>query len=365
MHLDVSVFLFTRRIRLSLLAGLLAALAASLCACRAVPGPRPMFRRDLRSYGFPTDTLGRFVGNFTDISFVSNDLVLITINTTTFGDAGSQDFDQPDSKLLLFDLSRPDAPTATQMPVRKAKDSVQSAGNGSFVLLNRAGVQICSRELQCGSAVQTGGPMFLSPQGTRVATGRREQKVLDGTTLQVLHEFGTNEPKVIPGDGSLLYTQGGKLFVTQADGADPQYVLDTAGTAVWPEARFLNANTISAVQSDKSMAIAQVDGKVLGRVPLSRGSFIAEVSTSAAGSRFCFHDAGYTGFNALLNFFSVDRPFNLERVNVMDASRAKSHFRLWWDPRPYVGGLSRPALSPDGHRVALIRHGFLEVYAIR
>ncbi len=359
------MFLFIRRIRLSLLACLLAAFAVSLCGCRATPGPRPVFRRDLRLFGFPTDSLGRIVGNFTDISFVSNGLVLVTINTTTFGDEGSQDFDQPDSRLLLFDLSRRDPPTATEMPVRKAQGSVQSAGNGSFVLLNRAGVQICSRELQCGAAVQTGGPMFLSPQGTRIAVGRSEQKVMDGTTLQVLNEFGSNEPKVIPGDGSLLYTQNGKLFLTVADHAEPQTVLETASTGVWPEARFLNANTISAVQSDKSMAVAHIDGKILARVPLSRGSFVAEVSTSAAGSRFCFHDAGYTGLRALLNFFSEEPPFNLERVNVMDSASGKSHFRLWWDPRPYVGGLSRPALSPDGHRVALIRHGFLEVYEIR
>jgi hypothetical protein len=344
---------------------LVAALMVALFGCRAAPGPRPVYRRDLRPFGFPTDTLGRIVGNFTDISFVTNDLVLVAINTTTFGDQGNGDLDQPESKLLLFDISRSDAPTMTQLPVRKAKDSVQSAGNGRFVLLNAAGVQLCSPELQCGSAVQAGGPMFLSPQGTRIAVGRREQKVLDGTTLTILHEFGSAEPKVIPGDDSLLYSLNGKLFLARADPMTPQFVLDTASTGVWPEARFLNANTVAAVQSDKSMAIAHADGKILSRVPLSSGSFVAEVSTSSAGSRFCFHDAGYTGLNALLNFFTVERPFNLERVNVMDTATGKSHFRLRWNPRPYVGNLSRPALSPDGRRVALIRHGFLEVFTIR
>jgi hypothetical protein len=344
----------------------IAALAAVLCSCRnAVPGPKPIFRHDLRPFGFPTDTLGRIVGSFSDVSFLTNDLVLVTINTTTFGDEGSQDFDQPESKLLLFDLSRNGPPIAIEMPVRKAKGSVQSAGNGSFVLLNGAGVQVCSRELQCDPAVATGGPMFLSPQGTRIAAGRREQKVLDGTTLQVLQEFAPNEPKVVAGDNGLLYKQQGKLYVTLAGHPEPQLVLDSGSTGAWPDANFLDANTIAALQSDKVMAIARTDGSIVAHVQVSAGSFLAEISTSAAGARFAFHDAGYRGLNALLNFFSLERPFNLERVNVMDTATGKSLFRLRWDPRPYVGDLSRPALSPDGHRVALIRHGFLEVFAVR
>ena len=355
-------FLNGRRL---LLGSLAVAVIALLCGCRVVPGPKPIFRHDLRPFGFPTATLGRIVGSFSDVSFVTNDLVLVTVNTTTFGDEGSSDFDQPESRLLLFDLSRREAPTTVTMPVRKAKESVQSAGNGSFVLLNSAGVQICSRALQCGPAVPTGGPMFLSPLGTRIAVGRVEQKVVDGSTLRVLHEFGANEPKVIPGDDDgLLYTQQGKLYITRADHPEPQFVLDTASTGVWPEARFLDGNTVSAVQADKTMAIAHIDGKVLAHMSLSPGSFLAGVSTSASGSRFCFHDAGYTGWNALLSYVSSDRPFNLERVNVMETATGKSRFRLRWDPRPYVGELSRPALSPDGHLVALIRHGFLEVFSI-
>jgi len=362
-----SMFFSRISIRRCLSACLIAALAAALCGCRAVPVPvsKPIFRHDLRPFGYPTEALGRIVGNYSDVSFLSNDLVLVTVNTTTFAAEDSSPSDLPASRLLLFDLAQRGAPVATEMPVRKAKDSVQSAGNGSFVLLNQAGVQICSRELQCGPAVKAGGPLFLSPQGTRIAAGRSEQKVLEGTTLKILHEFGANEPRVVPGDNGLLYAQKGKLYVKFDDQPEPQFVLDTASTGVWPNANFLNANSVEAVQADRSMALATIDGKVLFRLPLSPGSFIAEVSTAASGSRFCFHDAGYTGLNALLNFFSIERPFNLERVNVMDVASGKSRFKLWWDPRPYVGELSRPALSPDGHRVAVLRHGFLEVYAVR
>ena len=353
-------------LRRCLTAGCLLAVAVLACSCRVTPGPRPFFRRDLRPYGFPTDSHGRIVGNFSDIAFLTNDLVLVTVNTTTFGtDDDSSTSDLPESKLLLFDLSRGSPLKTVDMPVRKAKDSVQSAGNGSFLLLNQQGLQNCSRELECGPATTARGPMFLSPQGTRVAVGRLLQRVLDGTTLVELQEFGANEPRIAPGDNGLLYRQQGRLFVKLADHPEPQLVLDDGSAGFWPEARFLNANTISVLQSDKSVAIARLDGTILARVRLSRGSFIAEVSTTASGSRFCFHDAGYTGLNALLNFFSIQRPFNLERVNVMDVATGKSHFRMRWDPRPYVGALSRPELSPDGHRVALVRHGFFEVFDVR
>ncbi|HEX4538528.1 MAG TPA: hypothetical protein VH140_16380 [Candidatus Acidoferrum sp.] len=39
-------------------------------------------------------------------------------------------------------------------------------------------------------------------------------------------------------------------------------------------------------------------------------------------------------------------------------------FELRWDPRPYMGTPVTPVLSPDGHEVAVIRHGILEVYQV-
>lgn len=308
------------------------------------------------------------VGSFTDISFLTNDLVLVTVNTRTYGEDDQEPSDLPESKLLLFDISRRALRNSILMPVEKTKDSALSAGNGEFVLLNRAGVQICSAELECAAPVRTRGPLFLSPQGTRIAVGghgRTDQKLLSGSTLAELQSFGTNQPKVIPGDRGLLYGQKGKLYLMYIDKAEPQFVLDGIGTGIWPDASFLNADTIAALQSEKEMAIAKLDGKVLYRIPVSGGSYVAEVSTAASGSRFCFHDAGYSGFSSFLNFFDIAQPFNRERVNVREIATGKSHFRLVWDPRPYLGSLSRPALSPDGHRVAIIRLGFLEVYEVR
>ena len=343
-------------------------IAVTLTACRVAPGPKPMFRCDLRPLGFPTQALGRIVGSYTDLSFLSDDLLLVTVNTQTYAAEGEAASDLPESKLLLFDLGRHSLVKTLVLPVEKAQDSVQSAGNGRFVLLNRAGLQTCSTELECGKPFQTRGPLHVSPRGTRIAVGghgRYEEKLLDGSNLTELQSFPKNEPRVIPGDNGSLYVQKGKLYVVLPGSTDPHFVVDTSGTSTAPDARFLDLNTVATLQSDKTMAVATLDGKVLFRVPLSRGSYVAEVSTSASGSRFCFHDAGYRGLRSLLNAFNIDQPFNLERVNVMDIKTGKSYFRLRWDPRPYVPHLSRPALSPDGHRLAIIRRGFLEVYDVR
>jgi len=332
-------------------------------ACHVVPGPRPIFRQDLRPLGFPTASLGRIVGSFTDISFLSNDLLLVTINTRSYGEDNQEPSDLPESKLLLFDIKQRTLRNSVEMPVEKAKDSVQSVGNGQFFLLNRAGLQPCSIGLECGKPVNARARFYLSPLGSRIAAGGRlEEKLLDGKTLAELQSFGVNEPRVIPGDTGYLYAQKGKLYVKLADKPEPQLVLDGVSTGVWPDARFLDANTIAALQAEQQLAITTLEGKVLFRLPVDAGSYVAEVSTAASGSRFCFHDAGYTGFSSFLNFFNVEQPFNRERVNVREIATGKSHFRLVWDPRPYTGSLSRPALSPDGHQVAIVRHGFLEVY---
>jgi len=355
-------------VRRWLAAGVILSVATAISACRVAPGPKPVFRRDLRPFGFPTQTLGRIVGSFSDVGFLSNDLLLVTVNTQTFGADDETPSDLPESKLLLFDITRQTLLNSVDAPVEKSPDSVQSAGNGSFVLLNREGVQICSLSLECGRPVDTRGPLYLSPQGTRIAVGghgRWEQKILNGTTLAELQSFAKNEPKVIPGDDGVLYGQKGQLFVKLPDRPEPQLVLDEIGTDVWPNARFLDANTIAALQFDKTMTVATLDGKVLFRIRGEGKSYLTEVSTTASGSRFCLHDAGYTGLRSVLAFLDFEKPFNLERVNVMDVRSGRSRLKLQWDPQPYVGNLTRPALSPDGHRLAIIKHGFVEVYYIR
>jgi hypothetical protein len=356
----------TRKRALSFTA-LLAILTVAF-ACGKPSEPGPFFREDLHPFGFPTEAHGRIIGNFTDINFLSDDLVLVSVNNRAYGPVEDSLSDQPVSKLLLFDASRRTLLKATELPVEKDVGSVRATRNGEFVLLNESGLRLCSRELQCGPPVATRGPLFVSPGGTRIVVGgnsRTEQKLLDSASLTELEHFSWMNPSIIPGDSALLIRQDNKLYIRLPQKPDQR--LPFGGIGVWPEARFLNSNSIADFESDKALAVAKTDGTILFRVPVNARWNVTGVSTAASGSRFCFHEAGYTTFNSILNFYDIEssRPFNFENVNVLSTDSGKSLLKLRRDPRPYVGYLSTPALSPDGHRLAVIHSGFLEVFEVQ
>jgi hypothetical protein len=81
--------------------------------------------------------------------------------------------DQPISKLLLSDVSRRSLLKTSEMLVEKAAGSVRSIvySQGQFALLNELGLHLCSRELDCGLPVITRGPLFVSPEGSRISVG--------------------------------------------------------------------------------------------------------------------------------------------------------------------------------------------------
>jgi len=142
--------------------------------------------------------------------------------------------------------------------------------------------------------------------------------------------------------------------------------LPFGGLGIWPEARFLNGSTIADFESEKAIAVSAIDGTILFRVPVRARWHVAEVTTAASGSRFCLHEAGYTTLSSIVNFLDIDnaRPLNFESIDVISIESRKSILELRWDPRPYVGYLSAPALSPNGHRLALIRDGYLEIFEL-
>lgn len=357
------------------LAVLLASIAViALAGCRNVPKPtlraQPVFRRDLRPFGFPTEAGGRIVGSYSDLNFLTDDMVLVTVNTRTYGVDESHP-DEPPTKFLLFDIARSSLLKTAEMPVDKATGSVRAAANGGFVVLNRAGLHLCSREMECGPELKGRAPLFVSPGRTRIAIaeiGKTGQTLLDGVALNQLQQFPWFDPAVVPGDNGLIVIEDDKLYVRlpgKPDQALPFNTGDLRSNGVWPQVGFLDASTIAALVSDKTLAVVGIDGKPRYRVPVRTRSHLAEVRTSMSGSRFCLHQAGYSFLGSILAFLDPDRPFNYEAVNVMATDSGKSRFRLTWDPRPYTGNLSSPALSPNGHRVAFIRHGFLEIFEVR
>ncbi len=124
----------------------------------------------------------------------------MTVNNRVFEPVEKLFSDQPPSKLLLFDISHKSLLKSSQMSVEKAAGSVKAIRDGQFVLLNQSGLLLCSRDLECGPPLQTPGPLFVSPQGTRIAVGgngRTEQKLLDASTLKELEHFSRSS-HIIP-----------------------------------------------------------------------------------------------------------------------------------------------------------------------
>ncbi len=194
---------------------------------------------------------------------------------------------------------------------------------------------------------------------------RTEQKLLDGTTLAEIASFGWNQANVIPGDTSLLLRRDSKLYIRLPNQQDRELPLE--GIGIWTEARFVSDSRIAGFESDKVLGVVESNGTPVFRLPVTQRWHTAEVTASASGSRFCFHESGYTTFNSIVNFLDIDsgRPHNTETVNVVSVQSGKSILKLKWDPRPYVGLPSAPALSPSGNRLAIIRGGFLEVFDLQ
>lgn len=334
----------------------------TLANCAA---PKPLFRQDLHLLGFPDRALARNMANYTDVVFLSDDLVLVVVNFREFAGVSPLFADEPPSKLLLFDLSQKKLVRSAELPVEKFPGSVRSTRNGNFALLDQEGVRLCSSELTCGPPFASGGPLFASPGGTKLivgGSGRSEQKLLDSETLNVLDRFHSPDLFVIPGDDGLLlrYIRSKTELHLRLPGK-PEYLLEFGGGGIWPSARFLS-DRIVADFSSHDLVVAKLGTAILYRVPVRLEEY-AELVTAVSGSRFCLHEIDYTRWNRFINFgFAEGMQPSIESVRVLDTESGKLIFQLKWDPRPY--GEAVPALSPNAHRIAIVRSGYLEVYEI-
>ena len=320
------------------------------------------FSLDLQPFGYIVEKPGRMVTDSTDLAFLSDDLLLVVLNQREWKKAVEPSLtDAPPAKLLLFDLNTRKVLKTSLLNVEKTWNSVLAVNDKRFVLLNEAGLQLCSSDLRCGSPLRTSGPVFVSPRGTRIAVGgnaQTSQTLLDAKTLQQIDRFAWNKPSVIPGDSTLIVRYGEKLFVRAPGYQDRP--LSFGGLGVWPDARFLNDETLSAFDyGSRSAVVGRLDGSILYRIPVKE-PWNAEILSSASGSRFCIHEFGYTRWNSIVNFLDIDngRPANLQTMRVFDVPSGKEVLHMEWDPRPYV---VNPALSPSGHWLAAVQSGTLKI----
>jgi hypothetical protein len=271
--------------------GILLVVLLALEAACARSGPQPVFCQDLRSWRFATDATD-VAGNYTDVNFLTDNLVLV--NTATEREFASEPLvtDIP-SKLLLFDLSTGKLVKTVDLPIEKWSQSVRSTRNGRFVVLNLSGVQACSVDLTCGLPVSTVGPLLVSPGGARLLVGgdgQSERKVLDSITLKELDHFSTSVGPVQIGDSALL-VDSDQITVTAS--AKPQYSFFSTDA----KAQFLSDRTLagyaSRMDQPDRVVVRRLDGSVMYEIVLQAHHYETQFITSISGIRFCVDELGY------------------------------------------------------------------------
>lgn len=330
--------------------------------------PDPFFKQDLTSYGFPTVGDNQSIQNYTDVVFLTDNLVLVSVNTRTLGTVELINTDVPLSKLVLFDLPAKAVVKTADFSVEKRHDSVKSLNDGRFALFNETGVSFCSQKLECRKAIDSRDPLFVSPRGTRIAVGgngQTPQRVLETNSLKELGEFAWKVARVIPGDDGILVAKDDKLYVRTSDSSERQLPF-RKGYISWPDERFLNDKVVAGFISERSLGVARLDGSIRYQKPITQIWRLNEILPTAPGTLFCFHEAGYTTLNSIINFLDIEetRPYNTETITVFETESGRTVFTSEWDPRPYVGRLGSPAFSPDGHELAVMHGSYLEVYRI-
>jgi hypothetical protein len=342
-------------------------LLSVLTVFRQPSAPRPIFQTDLRPYGYDAKGLGPTAVRFTELNFLSDDLVLVTVSHGLWGSVEEQLLDRRPSTFQLFEVAQNRLVKRAEIPVVKFPGSVRAIQDGRFVILSKSGLQLCSRELECGTSRSTGEHLLISPSGARIVVdmqGAREQMLLDGTTLRELARYPRKKTSIVPCDGAILAIEDPKVYLQIPGQADRQ--LPFEDKSYDPKVRCINQSAVVGFESVKVLAVANMAGDILFRMPVQEWWKGPEVVTSASGTRFGLYQKGYTAWNSFVNFLDIDegRPANFESVSVMSSDSGKQLLALRWDPRPYRTASAVPALSPDGHKLAVIRHGNLEIFEI-
>jgi len=363
----------------------LALIALVRSSSSAKDDSRLLFRQDLSTYGYSfhyakSDNL---VHSFTDLAFLSDDLLLLSVREVHLQElhpkilqGGTLQYDNPMraqtpadllSTLRLFNVEQKRLVRTEKLPVRKLKDSVQAAGMGRFLMLGSNGLQLCSADFHCGSAWPAEAPFYVSPRGDRIVTGSHftEQQLLYSNTFSIVRRFPPRSPKVMPGDiGVLLQDSAAELQMP----GEASFHLDLRSSYLFPQARFIDERTVIGVRmrgvKDAEAVAIKADGTELYHIQL-KDWWRTQFFTSVSGSRFGIVEQYQTRLNQVSHFPNTgEEPPNRTRIRVFDLAGGKRVFETEWNPGDYRGTDIMPALSPDGHRLALVQKGELRVYEI-
>jgi hypothetical protein len=204
-----------------------------------------------------------------------------------------------------MNIHQPESSRAEHMTLFKSPRSVAPALNNHFLVLTLSEVKLCSIDFRCDRSFPTRGPLWVSWRRDKVVVGgnlRTQQFVLDSEALTPLE--------------------------------DPNR----------------DATRIPAEQTAEHAS----DGRVTQSI------------YSADESRLLTTERGHTRWNKLMNPLGGlgDWEYNYEQIVVYDKATKKELFRFRWDPRPGWSSES-VAISPTGHKIAIIIRGTLEVFDIQ
>lgn len=240
--------------------------------------------------------------DYSAVVFLSEDLLVVAINQAPYYYPHPLFEEKPDSTLVLLDVGNEKPPRVTHTPMFKFDDSMAPALEGYFLVLTLSEVKLCSADFDCQRTFPTKGPLWLSSDRSKIVVG--------GNSMT---------PRVILDSRTLVPITG-------------------------PSPKTIQGAWQTRERHDRS---------------------IVDSTSSLDGARLMTVETGQTRWSKITNPLAGlgEPPFNRQRVNVYDKQTGQELFTLRWDPR-HAGMTRRPALSPTGRRVALLRRGLLEVFEV-
>jgi hypothetical protein len=131
---------------------LLVLLIVSFQALNADAKDKSWFRAELKQFGYMNDSR---TAEYSSLGFLSDDLLLVTINQRVFRGVDPLVTDEPRSTLVVFDLTQKQAVRRALMVVTKSPRSVAPLASGDFLVLSTSDVKVCSPDLRCEKSFQT------------------------------------------------------------------------------------------------------------------------------------------------------------------------------------------------------------------
>jgi hypothetical protein len=328
--------------------------------------PDPIFREDLHPFGYPQKRPHQSLADYTDLAFLSDDLILVSLNERTFTESVEPlNTDKPSSTLLLFNISQKTLVRSYVRTIEKFMGSVRATHDGHYVLLDQSGIRVCSENLECGpsSPITGDGPTYVSPRGLRIMAGgnrQNEQKLLDADSLKILDRF-TFGQAAMPGDTAVLTTREHQLCLLRDDGTNK--LLSFPG-GIGLKATFLSDEIFATYKNDRTLLGVDLNSTIKYRISILPEWSGTDLVPAASGTRFCIHQNAYHVWGSKLSVSNEHRTRDVDIYRVFQSQSGKEIFHFEWDPRPYINTLVAPAISPSGHRLAVIHSGYLEVFEL-